>query len=233
MCARLVDIYYKYVEIVPATTQDILTECHRIRYQAYCVDSQWEEASPDGLETDRYDDHSIHYLLRFRRTGNSAGTTRLVLPQLDNLEGSFPSQEICESRFRHLPLATTAEGSRIIIARFSRHEEFDSPSDARVIVPNIMLGLCAAYIQGGHNYNLTHFCCTLDDGFIRLLQKKSIYFDKIGKPTLIHGKNRQPCSIAATTLLMRCKKEQPEIWRVLTRGTVSKKFAVTEDGSRG
>ena len=210
------DIFYKYLEVLPATTQALLYECFRIRYQVYCIDNNWEETNERGLETDHYDTHAIQYLLRFRRTKTSAGTTRLVLPQQANLESSFPSQEICESSFRHLPLETTAEGSRIILTRFSRHDEFDSISDARAVIPNIFLGLLAGYLKGCRENSITHFCCTLDDGFIRLLEKRSLYFDAIGEPTFVHDKERQPCSVDLEKLIARCKKEQPEIWRLVT-----------------
>ena len=225
---RLVDLYFRFFEVLPAKTREILEETYRIRYQVYCVEYPYEDPAENlgGLESDSYDAHSAHCLLRYRRTGWPAGTVRLVLPQEEKLEDSFPMQEVCGERFLHLPLATTAEVSRFSIARTFRQREGDgaypgnlqplekSP-DARRAISNMMLGLFTAMLRMSQENGITHWCNAMDLALFRLLSRQSLYFDKIGAPIEFHGK-RQPCAIAIADFLARCKAERPEIWEVIT-----------------
>src|SRR3546814_6294549 len=124
---RLLDQYFSYFEVISAKAQAILDDTYRIRYQVYCLEHSYEDPAenPNGLEVDRYDDHSVHCLLRSRTTGWPAGTVRLVLPLAGQLESGFPIQEVCGERFRHLPLATAAEVSRFCIAKAFRQRKND------------------------------------------------------------------------------------------------------------
>ncbi|HWP60804.1 MAG TPA: PEP-CTERM/exosortase system-associated acyltransferase [Candidatus Acidoferrales bacterium] len=60
---------------------------YRIRYQVYCLETGWEDAKafPDGLERDSYDDHSVHFIVRARATGDWIAAMRLVVAPLDQL----------------------------------------------------------------------------------------------------------------------------------------------------
>lgn len=225
---RLVDLYFRFFEVLPAKTREILEETYRIRYQVYCVEYPYEvpAENPGGLESDPYDAHSAHCLLRYRSTGWPAGTVRLVLPLEDRLEASFPIQEVCGERFRHLPLATTAEVSRFSIAKDFRQRKGDGsyPGNlqsleehpgARRVISNMMLGLFTAMLRMSQENGITHWCNAMEPALIRLLCRQSLYFDKIGAPIEFHGK-RQPCAIAIADFLACCKAEKPEIWEVIT-----------------
>ena len=225
---RLVDLFFGFFEVLPAKTRAILEETHRIRYQIYCMEHAYEDPAenPGGLESDPYDAHSAHCLLRHRGTGWPAGTVRLILPLEDKLEASFPIQEVCGERISHLPLATTAEVSRFSIAKTFRRRRGDGSypgnfqplewqEDARRVIPNMMLGLVTAALRMSQENGITHWCNTMEPALIRMLSRQSLYFDKVGAPIEFHGK-RQPCAIAIADFVARCKAEKPEIWEVIT-----------------
>ncbi len=54
------------------------------------------EHYPDDLEFDDFDQHSVHYLIRHRKSGDYAATTRLILPDANNPEKLFPLELHCE-----------------------------------------------------------------------------------------------------------------------------------------
>lgn len=225
---RLVELYFSFFEVLPAKSRKILDEIYSLRYHVYCLENEYEDPAenPGGFESDRYDDHSTHCLLRYRRTGWPAGTVRLVLPMESDLEASFPIQEVCGERFRHLPLATTAEVSRFCIAKTFRQREGDEnypgnpesaelQEDARRVIPNMMLGLFTAMLRMSQENGITHWCNTMEPALIRLLSRHSLYFEKVGAPIEFHGR-RQPSIAKIADFLSRCKSEKPEIWEVIT-----------------
>ena len=54
------------------------------------------EHYPDDLEFDEFDQQSVHYLIRHRKSGDYAATTRLILPDANNPEKLFPLELHCE-----------------------------------------------------------------------------------------------------------------------------------------
>jgi len=225
---RLVDQYFNYFEVLPTKTKKLRDETYRIRYQVYCIEHPYEDPAenPQGLESDLYDAHSAHCLLRSRTTGWPAGTVRLVLPQTERLESSFPIQEICGDRFRDLPLATTAEVSRFCISKRFRQragdgsypgnlEPTDQEQNPRRVIANMMLGLFTAMLRMSQENGITHWCNAMEPTLIRLLARQSLYFEAVGDPIEFHGR-RQPCAIEIGDFLARCKAERPEIWEVIT-----------------
>jgi len=66
-----------------------------IRYQVYCEDKKFEEASqfPDGLERDAYDqEDAVHFIVRDRLSGEWAAAMRLII----NENCQLPASEKCE-----------------------------------------------------------------------------------------------------------------------------------------
>jgi len=70
-----------------ADTPEDRDESFRVRFQVYCIDNGFEDPanSPDGLERDSFDSHSIHSVLTHNATGKAIGTVRLVLPEAQTL----------------------------------------------------------------------------------------------------------------------------------------------------
>ena len=228
---RLVEIYHESFDFVLATTDELLRECYRIRYQVYCVENEFESPAdnPGQLESDDYDANAVHALLRHLPSGRFAGTTRLILPSKEKPDHSFPIQELCDHPLLHdpdqFPIERAAEISRFCISKeFLRRVTDDAhhgfgkqgaPIDERRLIPNIALGLIEALVAMSDIHGVTHWCAEMEPRLLRRLTRFGIYFDPIGGMIDHHGR-RQPCHKNLAALLNRVHREKPEIWELLT-----------------
>jgi N-acyl amino acid synthase of PEP-CTERM/exosortase system len=66
---------------------------YNIRYQVYCDEMGFEdkELFPDQQEYDKWDNHSVHFLVRDKHRGHWVGALRLVLPE----NSSLPFEKHC------------------------------------------------------------------------------------------------------------------------------------------
>ena len=184
----LFDIYNFYFEVVSADTPELLEQAHRLRYQVYCVENEFEDAAEnaDGLETDEFDQRSKHSLLIHRASGTVAGTVRLILP--DSVSGiALPAVEVSDAlrdRARSsLPPAGTAEISRFSISKEFRRriedghwpaiygDKSDSSTINRRILPHITLGLMRAIVKMSMENDVTHWCASVETPLLRLLKR--------------------------------------------------------------
>ena len=127
---NLGESYQKYFEIVLALTPELQDEVFRIRHTVYCEELKFEPVRPDGRETDQYDAHALHCLIRNVHTGEFAGCTRLVLPQPGNPLALLPFEKTCADTIDRsivdplrLPRSAIAEVSRLaIVAKYRRRK---------------------------------------------------------------------------------------------------------------
>ncbi|MBL8482214.1 MAG: PEP-CTERM/exosortase system-associated acyltransferase [Rhodocyclaceae bacterium] len=92
--SHLGENFKKYFEVLPAFTPELKQETFRIRHSVYCEELGYEAVRTDGVETDHYDAHSIHLLLR---TGSSTpvGCIRLVRPDPQQPDQLMPFEKTC------------------------------------------------------------------------------------------------------------------------------------------
>lgn len=120
--------FQKFFEIVEADTSELLEIVYRIRYQVFCVEHDFLDASqyPDKKEKDNCDDHSSHVLLRFRSSGDFIGSVRLILFNPLQPEKLFPVEmytqlDLTLCNINALPRQQIAEISRsVIVKQFDR-----------------------------------------------------------------------------------------------------------------
>ena len=82
-------------ELAPALDERSLDQVFRIRHDVYCRDLGWESTRQDGRESDAFDAHSYHCLLRRRDTGEPVGCTRLIVPRADDPSALLPFEDTC------------------------------------------------------------------------------------------------------------------------------------------
>jgi N-acyl amino acid synthase of PEP-CTERM/exosortase system len=222
----LIDIYHQFFEVVRADTPELMREVFRLRYQVYCVENPFENPADnaDGLERDRYDEHSVHALLRHRVSGEPAGTIRLIMPQPSSY--SLPMFELCRASRERLPAHSTAEFSRFAISKSFRRRAGDAlygqgyskaelAADGRRVIPHITLGLMMAAMEMGRDWEIDHVCAVMEPSLLRLLAKFGIYFTPIGSMIEHHGM-RQPCYSKVSELMAGIQRERPEVWDLIT-----------------
>ena len=64
----------------------------QIRYRVFCLERGFEDPAlyPTGEETDHWDDHCIHFIVREKRSGRWVASTRLITP----VNGSLPVEQM-------------------------------------------------------------------------------------------------------------------------------------------
>ena len=89
------EAYRQYFEVVPAVTTALQRENFRLRHEVYCRDLGFEPVREDGLETDAYDQHSLHCLIRALASGSFVGCARIVLNNPQNPSQPLPFEAAC------------------------------------------------------------------------------------------------------------------------------------------
>lgn len=136
---ELIQAFNTYFEVRHATTPDLQEQALKLRYDVYVREMQWESGS-SGVETDRYDQRSVHGLLYHRPTGALAGTARLVLQDTRCPDALFPAEGFIDESLRlgvadpKISRAKVAEFSRFTLARSfrSRTGEAANPYGAAI-----------------------------------------------------------------------------------------------------
>lgn len=87
--------FARYFEMSLALTDKQKSDVFKIRYNVYCEEFGYEdpERFKNHLETDSFDDSSIHCLVTHRASGMPAGCVRLVLMDEDR---GMPLEEHCQ-----------------------------------------------------------------------------------------------------------------------------------------
>jgi N-acyl-L-homoserine lactone synthetase len=152
-----------------------LEKIFKLRYQVYCVEKGYlkSEDYPDGLEKDKFDEHSVHFVaLETTNTDRLIGCVRLIL---FNKYG-FPAELHCTLFEKTSNPNKTIEISRLIVDkdyRSSRHF--------------ILLGLCKEIYLYNKLNNITHCYAVVDRLLFELLQKLGLPFKQIGESALYMG----------------------------------------------
>ena len=194
---------------------------YSLRYQIYCVENQFEDASqfPDERERDQFDDRSRHGIVLHRKSHIVCGTARLVMPRQDDSE-----PEASFFTFRpdadFLPKASTAEVSRFSSSKvMKRHCELYPDTQAFLeqspLLPHITVSLIAFIIQEAVRNDVTHLCAVMKPALLRLLGRFGVHFEAVGDAVEYHGL-RQPCFVPMEKLLADIAREYPRIWDIVT-----------------
>jgi N-acyl amino acid synthase of PEP-CTERM/exosortase system len=233
------ELFGRYFEIHcdVGSSEDLLDEALKLRYQVYCVEHAYEDpaAFPDEMERDIYDGRSLHSLLIHRATQLSAGTVRLIRPNANKPLGSLPIESLCNeptlSDESVLPRATLAEVSRFAVSKAFRRRLEDAPTPTGVgpdwreqrniaeqrRVPHLSLGLVQAMVCVSARDGITHWVAEMEPALLRMYAKLGVHWIKLGPTVEFHGK-RQPCYTKLDDMLTRNRQERPEIWDLITNG---------------
>lgn len=104
---RIVDLFHHFYELVPATTDALKLEFYKLRYQVYCLETGFESAEDRQsmldaagqsiyYEEDEFDHRSVHYLIRHKASQEYVATTRLILPNSQDIGAPFPIEIHCK-----------------------------------------------------------------------------------------------------------------------------------------
>jgi N-acyl amino acid synthase of PEP-CTERM/exosortase system len=184
------------------------------------------------MESDDYDSHSSHILLRHRPSGAIVGTARLILPDPLDPKKPFPTERYMTLNsdpvdIANIPRQNIGEISRLHITReFRRRKEDHERSEAGVAVeengikirrrfPHPILALAVGLIRISAAKDITDWISIMDPALNRLLSAYGLQHDSIGPLTEYYGQ-RGPYYANLTHMLDRMNKKHKDIWELVT-----------------
>lgn len=134
-------------ELVPALDDDSIDQVFRIRHDVYCRDLGWEPVRADGRESDEFDRHSFHCLLRRRGTGEPVGCTRLILARPEDPAYPLPFETSCRDVLdrqivdpARLDRRTLGEVSRLAVMNAFRQRKGESSTSVSMAEDDFSAG---------------------------------------------------------------------------------------------
>ncbi|MDD5320285.1 MAG: PEP-CTERM/exosortase system-associated acyltransferase [Methylococcales bacterium] len=233
---NIIDHFNQYFEMVPAISEELKNEGYKLRYRVFCIEHEIfnSEHYPDDMEFDDYDQQSIHYLIRHRKSGEYAATTRLILPDVNNPEKLFPLEVHCKidnfAVIKPINRKHIGEVSRFGVSKAFKKRKNEGHTLAattgsdlhdyltlneRRTFPHITLGLMACHIKACYENDIHYLYAGMELSLLRFLSALGINFTKIGPFADFHGK-RWPCLINVTDLLDGVAEKNMDIWNFLT-----------------
>lgn len=177
-------------EVVLADDEYSRSIHYQIRYQVYCLDEGFEDHAlfSNEEEKDQWDDHSVHFLVRSRQTGEWVAAMRMVIPE----SGNLPIEQVCNIDpivMPSFPEKKIAEISRMCIVDSHRRKQLAGRLQAmpegkvaggrvhRSIIMKGLLRAAAAYSQD-HEIPFWYFLTT--PALARVISRLNIQLIKVG-----------------------------------------------------
>ncbi len=213
-------------DIIPAVSDQLKDDVYRLRYQSFCIENTTFDLKdyPDKREIDKHDVNSVHYLIRHRATGEYAATTRLILPDLKNIEKLFPLEEHSKidkrEEIKSINRAGLGEISRFCISKtFKNGSNSFSPLDRRMF-KHISSILMACVVRASKDNNINYIYVTSEPAWFRFVKNMGIDFIKIGPLAENHGK-RYPAIINVNDMMESVRNNNPELFLLFTGKTIN------------
>ncbi len=199
--------FAQYLQPGIASTHQLKHEVYALRHQVYCEELHFEEEKPDQIETDEFDERSIHCCIRHLGTKNLAGTLRLITSNSPTEQ--LPIQQFCDYALtndllhpnRFLP-REICEISRLAVPASFRKRQADqfeggatgaineasfSAQELRFF-PYIAISLYMSAIAMTHKTRRFHVFVMMEPRLARSLSFVGIHFQSIGPVIDYHGK---------------------------------------------
>jgi len=191
--------FQNWFELLLANDEALRDAAMEVRYAVYCEELGYEaaDAFPDGKERDRYDERSLHCLLRHRPGNRFAGCIRLVLSSGDE---PFPFESVCEGTL-DVALSTCERQRFGEISRLAVHTDFrrranergvpypasdlatHQPSEQeRRVYPHLALGLYLGAAAVGLARGLEGVFALMERRLCVRLRRLGIEFEQVGGP---------------------------------------------------
>lgn len=234
----MMHVLNEYFEIVPALSKELKRDVYKLRYQVFCCQTGIFNVDdyPDGIEYDEFDAHSLHFLIRHRASGMYVATTRLILPDINNIDKPFPLQLYCKidnyELLNTIDRSNLGEASRFGISKefkkrknesgtltginsgnLDNHELFTAVE--RRVLPHLCFALISCLIKACYENNIDYFFSALEPAFFRFLASSGINFTKLGPLVDYHG-GRWACIIKVSDLLDGVWEKDKSLWAMLT-----------------
>ena len=216
--------------VVPADTHELRDCVHKLRYQAYCIENPFEDATrhPRKLETDEYDERAVHSLLVHSPTNIPVGSVRLIIHDDGEETDPLPIHHACGELETLDDLC--APGRRVgEVSRFCLSRE--ALGEAQQIVRaewgvtrvprahdsfTATLSLLSAVVGMAVMEDVSHICALMAPTLLRLFAGFGLRLAPLG-PAVEHHGLRMPVYSHLGDLLAGARRVRPDAWALITR----------------
>ena len=209
----------------------------RLRYDVYCLECQFLPAReyPDGLESDEFDKHSVHFAgvnseSQVIATLRLVRDSRLGFPLEHHADKLFPS-------FYELPRDKTVEISRLILAQRYRRRRNDGrygtggvgadaettggdpqhPAQRRSPYPLILFGLFRGMFEESLNTGLEYWLAAMEPWLQTFLGRFGFAFTPVGHP-IEYFSEVVPYAAKISDVFRTVAEMKPEVLEVIMGG---------------
>ena len=241
----MIDKSIQYGQFRFGLVQDkaVLEDTFRLRHEVYVEEFGFErkEDHPNGLETDDYEENSIHFAC-LNESNSVVGTIRLVMDS----EKGFPIEHATQTGFvgEKPERSKIGEFSRLAVSRdlrrrndvgmygvesyLKRKEGGVLPDDGSIPKemrgrknPIIVLGLYQVLYHESRRRGLTHWYMITEKKLFFALKKYGFLFHQIGEPVEYHGQ-RTPYLGIIEEIEKTLIKNNPDMLKIMLTGLEKK-----------
>lgn len=225
--------FRKYFEIHPALDDALRDDVYRIRHEVYCEELAFEPRRPDRRETDPFDAHSLHCLMRTAHAPKQlVGCTRLVFAKPGESDYLLPFERTCAHTLdrsivdpARLPRDRIAEVSRLAvrapyrrrrgeIARSAPIDDEDFGSLVQPRFPYIPIGLYLGAIALAARSGIETVFVLTEPRLASHFAKLGVDVRQIGGP-VEHRGTRIPSMMDVQSIIKGMRFLVKPIWRVI------------------
>lgn len=224
--------FRRYFRIDAALDEALQDEVFRIRHNVYCEDLGFEPLRPDGRETDAYDAHSIHCLLRTVGAPHQpVGCARVVLTDPQDRSAPLPFERACAATLDRtiidpaaLPRDRIGEVSRLAVHRTYRRRKGEERSSVNNIddrdfgtkeqprFPYIPVGLYMGTIAVAARQGIDTLFVLTEPRLASHFAKLGVKITRIGDP-IEHRGTRIPSMIDVRDVIDNMRLLMKPLWR--------------------
>lgn len=232
--------FNSYFSIQIADTPELIQAVHKLRYDVYCAELQYEKDCPLDCEKDSFDAYSIFVLVTHKPTGIHAGCVRLVIPPAESRNAPLPFEANCLPMIKSADLNFLAdqdrnqigELSRLSVLNFFRRRsgeetnpygfnlgvapEYVVDVNERRCYPLIAISLYMASASVAINNNIQYVLVMMEPRLAKHLARYGICFMQISEAIDYHGE-RALFYIDNPTLVANFKAELEEFYQLVDR----------------
>ncbi|MFT6896789.1 MAG: N-acyl amino acid synthase of PEP-CTERM/exosortase system [Paraglaciecola sp.] len=211
--------FSEYLSPVVALDDALKQVSYKIRHNVYCEELHFEDIRDDKMETDQFDAHSTHCLIKHIPTGEYAGTVRIV--RSENESQLLPIEKYCMSSIADeavhpsdFPRSEICEISRLAVpAQFRKRATDKYQGSATGVInehvyserelrcfPFIAVGLYLCAASASRKHDIKHCFVMMEPRLARSLRFVGIPFQQVGPVVDYHGR-RAPYYISRHLLM--------------------------------
>ncbi len=225
--------FRQHFRIDAATDDALRDDVFRIRHEVYCEDLQFEPEREDRRESDAYDSHSLHCLMRTVQAPHSlVGCTRLVLTDPNAPDTPLPFESTCEHTLDRriidpakMPRGRIAEVSRLAVrapyrrrkgeSRVSvdvKNEDFGTKEQPRF--PYIPIGLYLGAISLAVHSDIDTLFVLTEPRLASHFSRLGVDIRQIGEP-ISHRGTRVPSVMDVNSVIRDMRMIMRPFWRAV------------------